>query len=1157
MAPDAKGTERDDEDSLSAQSPGGSNEDSSGNSSAHSKGSSSGESRPVSTDRDDINIGKSENRAVFRIRVSVVIFLVLCCLGAALMVYKSSRNQQLEEFEAGTFDFAVKVFGSLATSFDQSFAAMDALSVAAVSIAELGNMTWPFVTIPDSATRLAKVRHVSRATSVTIMPYVSNENLDAWNEYSLAHCAVWIEDNLRVQANYPGYYGVVADKYEKSPLWYLEGEFVPDNHSYYYPYWQHFPTVNWPAPLFNYDYVGPTELDGSEFGPNNENIKDMNRGQAQLSDVINKNGGYTGLLTIYVGGVFDATEPVSEIHYPIFEAASKDISIQDSISDDEMVGFIMATFYWRNVMVDMLPAGVNGLVLVVSTTCGSTFTYMINGPDVEFMGVGDHHNHAYDHLMVEASFSELSDYKSGQSVYSGLGISDQTCTYNFRVYPSATFERVYVDNKPRLYTWITLSIFAFTSLVFGLYDWIVEKRQRRVLSAAVRSSAIVSSLFPKNVRDRLMECEVQSSNIGASQKHRLKTFMSNDATHNANESSNDDMGNRPIADLFPEATVLFADIAGFTAWSSTREPSQVFILLETLYGSFDKLAAKRGVFKVETIGDCYMAVTGLPDPRRDHAVAMVKFARDSAVQLQKLLAQLSITLGPETEDMAMRFGMHSGPVTAGVLRGQKSRFQLFGDTVNTASRMESTGQKNRIQVSQTTADELINHGKSHWLQAREDQVQVKGKGLMSTYWIRPQEAPSSSNENKRGSVVLPPNSLDHTHDHGPEECDEKMARLIDWNVDVLAQLLQSVVSTRALIENGVVPSQRYNWPGVSVNPIEEVQETIDLPPFYYKLVGVHPNPGELDPTVKALLHDYVEAVARTYHKENPFHNFEHASHVCMSVAKLMSRIVAVDEFYEQHGSEDVSVEKFKHDQTFGIASDPLTLFACTFAALIHDADHPGVPNSTLVREENEFAQKYENRSVAEQRSVDIAWDLLMLDKFSDLRNTICPTRQELRRFRQLVVNSVMATDIMDKELIQMRNKKWDAAFDAAACDSCRSNINRLATIVIEHLIQASDVAHTMQHWQVYRKWNERFFQEMTQAYIDGRSDKDPAEFWYKGELGFFDFYIIPLAKKLSDCGVFGVFSGEYLDYAQMNREEWAQKGEAIVAEMVEKRNLSG
>ncbi len=82
--------------------------------------------------------------------------------------------------------------------------------------------------------------------------------------------------------------------------------------------------------------------------------------------------------------------------------------------------------------------------------------------------------------------------------------------------------------------------------------------------------------------------------------------------------------------------------------------------------------------------------------------------------------------------------------------------------------------------------------------------------------------------------------------------------------------------------------------------------------------------------------------------------------------------------------------------------------------------------------------------------------------------------------------------------------------------------NRKATIVIEHLIQASDVAHTMQHWHVYSKWNQRLFNEMYLSFKQGRSDQNPAENWYKGEIGSLDFYVIPLAMKLKTCGVFGV-----------------------------------
>ncbi|EEC45650.1 predicted protein, partial [Phaeodactylum tricornutum CCAP 1055/1] len=166
----------------------------------------------------------------------------------------------------------------------------------------------------------------------------------------------------------------------------------------------------------------------------------------------------------------------------------------------------------------------------------------------------------------------------------------------------------------------------------------------------------------------------------------------------------------------------------------------------------------------------------------------------------------------------------------------------------------------------------------------------------------------------------------------------------------------------------------------------------------------------------------------------------------MSVTKLLSRIVAPSDVLDGLSNNGGSgrgrnrLASNLHDHTYGITSDPLTQFACVFSALIHD-----------------------NKSVAEQNSIDLAWDLLIDDSYAELRNTIYATQEEQLRFRQLVVNSVMATDIMDKDLKGLRNARWE---------------NRKATIVIEHLIQASDVAHTMQHWHIYRKWNERLFCEM-------------------------------------------------------------------------------
>eukprot|EP00980_Cylindrotheca_fusiformis_P019527 scaffold6768_cov109-Cylindrotheca_fusiformis.AAC.2 len=138
----------------------------------------------------------------------------------------------------------------------------------------------------------------------------------------------------------------------------------------------------------------------------------------------------------------------------------------------------------------------------------------------------------------------------------------------------------------------------------------------------------------------------------------------------------------------------------------------------------------------------------------------------------------------------------------------------------------------------------------------------------------------------------------------------------------------------------------------------------------------------------------------------------------------------------------------------------------------------------------------------------------------------------------------------DIELVALRNNRWAKAFSVDE----ESAVDMKATIVIEHIIQGADVAHTMQHWHVYQKWNEKLFVEMSQAYASGRGTaKDPALTWYQSELWFFDNYVIPLAKKLDECGVFGVCSDECYNYAMENRMEWESKGETIVKHMVSRR----
>ena len=579
---------------------------------------------------------------------------------------------------------------------------------------------------------------------------------------------------------------------------------------------------------------------------------------------------------------------------------------------------------------------------------------------------------------------------------------------------------------------------------------------------------------------------------------------------------------------------------------------------------------------------------------------MARFARNCLSTMKDVVQKLELTLGPDTgkpksrllstvlhdtlsigdsyaflllrpAELGMRFGLHSGPVTAGVLRGEKSRFQLFGDTVNTAARMESTGAKNRIHISPETAKLLIDSGKTAWVKPRQTLTFVKGKGDMQTYWLdfASRSTQSTATASIAGSIAAPTDMIqvDKSDDGASvdvtlaseinddvaisaHETNTKRDRLIRWNVDTLQRLLKKIVAMR----DDQAPPDASKWKGLKIETMEgatvldEVKEIITLPSHTAEY-RQDPDLVELDPAVVSQLTEYVSVIASTY-RDNPFHSFEHASHVTQSVRKLLSRVVTQDSIdYEGLRYTRKAAPQTLHEYTFGITSDPLTQFAVVFSAMIHDVDHFGIPNTQLVKEKAEIAVLYREKSVAEQHSVDIAWDLLMQPEFSDLRSCIYATQSELDRFRQLVVNAVMATDIMDKELGTLRKNRWEKAFASSTRQSQEASaddVNRKATIVIEHLIQASDVAHTMQHWHVYVKWNERLFHEMYKAFQDGRADKDPSVGWYEGELGFFDFYIIPLAKKLKECGVFGVASDEYLNYATTNRNEWEKKGREVV-----------
>ena len=259
--------------------------------------------------------------------------------------------------------------------------------------------------------------------------------------------------------------------------------------------------------------------------------------------------------------------------------------------------------------------------------------------------------------------------------------------------------------------------------------------------------------------------------------------------------------------------------------------------------------------------------------------------------MNHLVKDMEVTLGPDTGDLSMRFGVHSGQVTAGVLRGEKSRFQLFGDTVNTASRMESTGMPGRVQCSETTRDLLVQAGKSHWLTKREDSVQAKGKGTLQTFWV----APKSNSSSATGSSIMDPveqKELALQQGSTPtvtpkrkkrkakrsaalvlEDAEAHGERLVGWAADVLQKLLLRVVRERLLqgdvgngSNEGLDVDSILHEAGES-NPIFEVCETIQMSRFDSDQAKRRVNMKgtiELDPAAASQLRDYVSTIASMY-----------------------------------------------------------------------------------------------------------------------------------------------------------------------------------------------------------------------------------------------------------------------------------------------------
>lgn len=240
-------------------------------------------------------------------------------------------------------------------------------------------------------------------------------------------------------------------------------------------------------------------------------------------------------------------------------------------------------------------------------------------------------------------------------------------------------------------TFFVMNIVGVSVILFVLFTFFMRQRDsafRLVLAEQVKSERLLLNVLPRPIADRLKERE------------------------------------QTIAECFEHASFLFADIVGYTPYSSTVDPSKVVDLLNEIYTVFDEVVERYGLEKIGTIGDGYLVASGVPIPRDDHAHALA----DAALEMMAFIDRWD---SPDAKDIAFRMGMNTGPVMAGVIGRKKFSYNVWGDTVNVASRMESHGEPGRIQISQRVYDLL----KDDFVCEYRGVIAIKGKGPMEAWYL--------------------------------------------------------------------------------------------------------------------------------------------------------------------------------------------------------------------------------------------------------------------------------------------------------------------------------------------------------------------------------------------------------------------------------------
>jgi hypothetical protein len=333
-------------------------------------------------------IGRAEDKAVFRLKLLVLAVLTASTVGIAMVVYLYTSNAEEDDFEEQFIGDSSKIFESIGSTLELTLGAVDSFLVGLVSFARFTNATWPHVTLPDYAVRVAKIRSLSKAVLVTQYHFVADGQRAKWEKYSVAN-DYWVDESIEVQKNDQTYQGKIVTDYWTRPDIHVDAD-PYTRPGPYLPKWQQAPVIPIYAP-YNWDaFAYPSLANAWPFLVDEQrvvmsevtNLPDLTDpesiSQAEANNLYMKD---------FIGED-EKPEPFSDLYYPILDTAADSVTIpnnQSGASTSNVVGIFATTFFWRELLKDILPPGSDGAVVVVGNDCNQTFSYKINGASVSQM----------------------------------------------------------------------------------------------------------------------------------------------------------------------------------------------------------------------------------------------------------------------------------------------------------------------------------------------------------------------------------------------------------------------------------------------------------------------------------------------------------------------------------------------------------------------------------------------------------------------------------------------------------------------------------------------------------------------------------------------------------------------------------------------------